>query len=325
LTALDALQSPSSMTPVLAPRDNLHAPHPWLQSLAHDFPGRAVDVGGGARVSVRQAGAAGAPALVLLHGIGSGSASWLPVVRELGPRAHVIAWDAPGYGESTALPAAAPTAGDYAERLRAVLDALALSRVMIVGHSLGALMATAFAARHPERVHRLVLLAPAGGYGAPSQAARAAEVRQERLGTLERLGIEGMARERGPRLVRAAANDDLRSWAVWNMARLRPEGYRQAVELLCGSDLTAWAPLAVPLEVHVGDEDRVTPPERVAHLAAAFGVPHHLIHQSGHLCPLDQATAVADLLARALHKSDAVHLGSTGQLDTTAAAQGGRA
>lgn len=264
------------------------------------FPAHRIDVGDGAVVSVRIAGPRSGPVVVLLHGIGSGAASWWPVAQRLAARVRVIAWDAPGYGDSTALPPSRPDAAAYAVRLVRTLDALHIAQAVVVGHSLGALMAGACAQRHPERVRRLVLLAPAGGYGAPTLSARAEEVRRERLWTLDALGVEGLARQRGPRLVRAATDEVTRAWAVWNMARLRPDGYRQAVELLCGGDLTACAPLSMPVEVHVGEEDAVTPPQRVASLAAAFGAPCHTLAQAGHLCTLDQPDAVARILQGAL-------------------------
>ena len=66
---------------------------------------------------------------VLLHGIGSASASWVAQLHTAVGRADcsVLAWDAPGYGDSTALQPAHPTAQDYAERLWDWLDALKVS------------------------------------------------------------------------------------------------------------------------------------------------------------------------------------------------------
>jgi pimeloyl-ACP methyl ester carboxylesterase len=86
------------------------------------------------------------------------------------------------------------------------------------------------------------------------------------------------------------------------MAQLHEAGYRQAVELLCGDDLRRHAPLAVPVHLHVGDADTVTPPARVRTLATAFGVAPEaigLIPQAGHLCAIEQPTAVAQALRTA--------------------------
>ena len=135
-----------------------------LALLEARFPARAVPVGGGAVVSVRECGAG--PAIVCLHGIGSGAASWLGVALLLAPQARVIAWDAPGYGASTPLAPAAPSAADYAQRLHGLLDALDIQSCVLVGHSLGAITAGCAARKDSAlapRIRRLVLVSPAAG------------------------------------------------------------------------------------------------------------------------------------------------------------------
>jgi pimeloyl-ACP methyl ester carboxylesterase len=122
-------------------------------------------------VSYRETGAG--QALVLLHGIGSSSASWLNQLETLrGYR--LIAWDAPGYGNSDYLKNETPLPADYADALHAFLDRLLLKDVVIVGNSLGCLMAGAYAAAHPERVRSMILFSPATGHAGDEQAARAA-------------------------------------------------------------------------------------------------------------------------------------------------------
>jgi pimeloyl-ACP methyl ester carboxylesterase len=63
-------------------------------------------------------------AVVLLHGIGSAARSFDRQIGALSPRHRVVVWDAPGYGSSTALAPASPTAADYAVALAEFLDAL---------------------------------------------------------------------------------------------------------------------------------------------------------------------------------------------------------
>jgi len=274
----------------------------WLASLERDFPARDLALGDGAVVRLRACGPEGASTLVLLHGIGSGSASWLPCALTLAAGHRVIAWDAPGYGGSTPLPEAAPRAEAYAARLEAALAALGVARCLLVGHSLGALVAAAYARAHPARLAGLVLLCPAGGYGGPGQEAERERVRHERLSTLQALGIAGLAATRGPKLLRPQASAQAREWAQWNMAQLREPGYRQAVELLCGEALPHHAPAPVPTWVHAGAQDTVTPPAKVRALAAAFGVAPGAVVEiadAGHLCALEQPQAVAALLGAA--------------------------
>ena len=85
--------------------------------------------------------------LMLLHGISSGAASWHKQMALNGFR--VLAWDMPGYGESPMLAAERANAGDYADALAAMLDRAGVWQAVLVGHSLGALVASAFAAPRP--------------------------------------------------------------------------------------------------------------------------------------------------------------------------------
>lgn len=218
----------------------------------------------GAQLAIRECGQG--PVVVLLHGIGSGSASWLHCAQRLAAGNRVIAWDAPGYGLSTPLPPARPKACDYAACLELLLDALGVESCLLVGHSLGALMATAYAAGiGAARVRRLVLLSPARGYGAAELRDSGAQVRRQRLENLERFGIDGMASERTARLLGRNPSEEALAWVRWNMARLNPEGYRQAVELLCGDDLLGNGQPAAPCEVHCGEDDGITTPELRRH------------------------------------------------------------
>lgn len=269
--------------------------------LAHQFAQRLVPVAGG-RQALRECGAG--PAIVLLHGIGSGAASWLQVARQLAPQARVIAWDAPGYGDSSPLESPAPKAEHYAVRLVQMLDALDVEECVLVGHSLGALPALAFArSAQASRVSRLLLISPARGYGAPERGEQRQQVRRQRLENLERLGVAGLAEQRSPRMLSPTASAQALAWVRWNMARLDPAGYRQAIELLCGDDLLRHGPPGMPCEVHCGEADGITPAETCLTLAKALGASFNLIADAGHASPIEQPLVVAGRLARALHAS----------------------
>lgn len=268
-----------------------------LARLDARFPARTVALRDGSAMSVRECGAGSA--LVCLHGIGSGAASWLDTALLLAPQARVIAWDAPGYGESTPLAAATPKAVDYAERLGAMLDALDVDRCTLVGHSLGALTAASAArpaSRLAARIDKLVLISPAGGYGAAERAEARGRVHAQRLATLAEAGIAGMAARADARLLSANAGEQARQWVRWNMARLNEGGYAQAIELLCGGDLLADLPPAMPVRVACGALDVVTPPAGCAEAADRCGVALELIADAGHASYVEQPEAVAALL-----------------------------
>jgi len=262
----------------------------------------------GSQVAYRAGGSHG-PVVVLLHGISSGAASWLPCASLLAAGARVIAWDAPGYGNSTPLPHARPKAADYAARLEGLLRALGVRPDLIVGHSLGALMASAYLAQAaPDLLPRsLLLLSPAQGYGAAGKEEKSREVEQQRLDALASLGVAGLA-ERGPqRLLSQSATPDARTWVRWNMAKLREAGYRQAVSMLCRDDIAAYLagylarrPSHVPVAVACGALDVVTTPLASGDLAAQFGLPFSLLPDAGHVCYVDRPASAAALIRSAL-------------------------
>lgn len=268
-----------------------------LQTLAH-HPLRDAVLADGARVSYRESGAAQAVTHVLLHGIGSASGSWAyQLSAAAGQPLRVLAWDAPGYGHSSPVNADWPRADDYAGRLWAWLDALGVATpVTLVGHSLGALMAGRAAALSPQRVQRLVLLAPAGGYGNAEPAVREQKL-HDRLATLERLGPQGMAQARGAAMLSSAAAPELVEAVRESMSQVIPAGYTQAARLLAHGTLASdLAALSMPLAVASGSADGITTPAACQALAGAAGVPWNDLGSVGHACPLEAPGAVNALL-----------------------------
>lgn len=266
-----------------------------LALLESRFPERSVDLGNGV-VSYRSCG--NGPAIVLLHGIGSGAASWLHCALQLAQDAQVIAWNAPGYGHSSALPEAAPSAADYALRLEQFLRTVGIRHCLLVGHSLGAMMAAAHAATGSDTVSRLLLLSPAQGYGSSARQARGKQIEQERLDTLRTLGVQGMA-ERSGRMLSAQAGTAARAWVRWNMLGLDPAGYTQAVRMLCSDDIHRYQPLKHPAAVYCGSADTITTPEDSRALAAQFNLRFELIDSAGHACYIEQADFVAYAMRQA--------------------------
>lgn len=220
------------------------------------------------KVSYREAGEG--PPLVLLHGIGSGAASWEAQLVALSSRFLTIAWDAPGYGGSDALTPAAPAASDYAEALEAFLDALGVGACRLVGHSLGALVACAFVRADPKRVTGLMIADPAAGY-ANADPTQRNERMAARLDLLDRLGPRGMAEERSGVLLSESATEEARKKVREVMAQIRPDGYRQAVAMLFGGDIHADAhEIKIPVLVVCGGDDTVTPPDGCRAVAKSF-------------------------------------------------------
>src|SRR6202035_6012694 len=102
----------------------------------------------------------GAP-LLLIHGIGDSSSTWLPVVESLAADHTVIAPDLLGHGLSDK-PRADYSIAAYANGMRDLLSVLDIDRVSVIGHSLGGGVAMQFAYQFPQLVERLILVGSGG-------------------------------------------------------------------------------------------------------------------------------------------------------------------
>jgi pimeloyl-ACP methyl ester carboxylesterase len=116
----------------------------------------------GVRLHLRDTGPRAAPPILLLHGFGSSLQTWDEVASGLDRDFRVIRLDLPGFGLT-----GPDRTGDYSDPrthavILALLARLGLERVALVGSSMGGRIAWSFAAAHPDRVSRLVLMAPDG-------------------------------------------------------------------------------------------------------------------------------------------------------------------
>jgi pimeloyl-ACP methyl ester carboxylesterase len=98
--------------------------------------------------------------VVLTHGLAASEATWARQVEALATRYRVLTWDLRGHGRSAADPAPC-TIADLAGDLHRVLDAAAVPRAVILGHSAGGVVAMRFAMDHPPRCAGLVLVGTA--------------------------------------------------------------------------------------------------------------------------------------------------------------------
>ncbi len=217
---------------------------------------------GGKVLAYREAGEG--PALVLLHGIGSGSASWLFQLEALAARFRVVAWDAPGYGGSDAFSIERPQPQDYARALSVLTGALQLKSFVLVAQSLGALIAGAYARMFPA-LPGMLLISPAGGY-----AGNVSKI-EERLKTLDALGPDGLAEKRAGGMLTPEAEPAALELVRWNYRRIRRAGYRQAAYCLAQGNLREDAPhYAGRVLVACGSADTVTPEAACREIAARF-------------------------------------------------------
>ncbi|KPQ15406.1 MAG: putative hydrolases or acyltransferases (alpha/beta hydrolase superfamily) [Rhodobacteraceae bacterium HLUCCO18] len=113
---------------------------------------------GAAGVDLHMETVTGAAALpvVMVHGYLGGSAQWSDLQAALSDRFSIVALDLPGFGRASGHAAPATIAG-FAEHVIADLDARGIERCVLVGHSMGGMIAQEVARKIPQRLDRLVL------------------------------------------------------------------------------------------------------------------------------------------------------------------------
>lgn len=110
-----------------------------------------------------------APPVVLLHGYTDSARDWAPMAPFLAGRFRLIIPDLRGQGASSK-PACCYTRFDFAYDIRLLLGRLGLHRVVVVGHSLGSIVAQTFAEQWPARTRRLILISSTGTFFGPAAA-----------------------------------------------------------------------------------------------------------------------------------------------------------
>ena len=252
----------------------------------------------GYRRAYRMAGTG--PVLLLLHGIGDSSQSWLPVMHALARHHTVIAPDLLGHGASDK-PRADYAVAAYANGMRDLLDMLGIESATLVGHSLGGGVAAQFAYQFPERCERLVLVASGGAGRDVSPLLRLASAPladvflapfhwpvtqplvRAALAVLGRVG-DDLARDRAhvSRILAGLPDADARA-AFTRTLRSVVDWRGQVVSLLDRCYLVG----AIPALVVWGERDGVIPPEhgqrahealagsRLEVFAGAGHFPHH--------------------------------------------------
>ncbi len=152
------------------------------------------------------------PQLVLAHGFSDNGLCWTPAARVLEADYDVIMIDARNHGLSEApLPS---NTGSQGDDLAGLIEALALDKPAVIGHSMGGIAAMAAAAWHPQLIRR-VILEDSGPFDTPNRPPETPESRQKRVDEFKamqakgREGIIALGHEQSP----AWSAEELGPWA----------------------------------------------------------------------------------------------------------------
>lgn len=230
--------------------------------------------------------------LVFLHGIGGGHAAWEGQLPYFESRGYAtLAWDAPGYGGTRTVDPY--TFENVARALESSIDALGAQPVVLVGHSMGGMIAQEAYALFPHKIRALALTFTSAAFGGTGGefAKRFIEARIGPLDlgrTMQDLASGLMATMRG-----AASDPAGLMLAARTMATVPPETYRKAVAMLTTFDRRAQlTSIAVPTLLMAGGDDMVAPASVMERMAQKIpGAEYVCLPGCGHLGPMDQPEA----------------------------------
>ena len=226
--------------------------------------------------------------IILLHGIGSNARSWRRQLAAFSAAYQVIVWDAPGFGKSEDLPGQVPSIRVFADSLKGLMNSLGLKSAVVLGHSLGGLIAQEFYRTYPQSVRALIL--------ADTTQGRSGNL-EERLRMIRTMSPQQLARERAPKLLSKNAAPELVEEAIAIMSEVRRPGYEFAAIAMASADMRGVLDnMQVPLLMIWGVEDQITPLWPAWPASARV----ELIPNAGHLCYAEQPdvfnAAVLDFL-----------------------------
>jgi pimeloyl-ACP methyl ester carboxylesterase len=248
-------------------------------------------------------GVAGRPAVVLLHGVGGGKAQWAPQLAQFADAGwHAIAWDMPGYGESAAL--GEFTFAGLAASLAALLDQHGMQQAIIVGQSMGGMVALEACARFPGRIAGLVLACTSARFGSSDGAWQRGFI-AERVAPLDAgRGMPWLAADQIPKMMTRAASRAVRDAAIAVMSDVPESTYRRALECLLTFDRRSLLALIdTPTLVLAAAADVQAPPATMEKMAGRIHAAEFvMLADCAHLANFERpelfGSVVCEFLAR---------------------------
>lgn len=235
------------------------------------------------------------PVVFFSNSLGTDLRVWDQILEELPAGLRVIRYDKRGHGLSEELPAPY-FMGDLVADAAALLAHLGAKDVLMVGLSIGGIIAQGLAAERPDMLRGIVLMDTAAKIGTP-------EMWKDRAATVRTGGIEAISEPVMERwfsqVFRETQQAELSAWSAM-LTRTTTEGYVGCCQAISETDLRdSTARLTLPTMAIAGSEDGATPPDLVRETAETVkGASFHLIRGAGHLPCVEKPDETAALITR---------------------------
>jgi 3-oxoadipate enol-lactonase len=228
------------------------------------------------------------PTVLMLHGIGGGHLAFAPQVESLASAGYrAVAWDMPGYGHSA--PIEPYTFKGLAQSCVQLIESLKVDNVILVGHSMGGMVAQEVVARRPELVSRLVLCGTSPAFGKPDGEWQREFVAQRTAPLDAGKSMAELAEILVPQMVGPGSLPEGVRLATHCMGLVPAATYRRALECIVTFDRRGnLGDIHVPTLVLAGEHDRNAPPAVMKKMAQAIaGSTYYEMKGIGHLQNLE--------------------------------------
>ncbi len=246
--------------------------------------------------------------LVLLHGGMDDLRSWRRQLDGLSDEFSVVAWDAPGCGESSE-PPITWRIHDFADCLAGWLAAIGIDRPHVLGLSWGSTVALELVHRHPDVPASLILVSPYAGWAGSLPADEVAD-RLDRVLAAADLSADAIIREGLPGLLSestpAEVVAEVSMISAANNGRAHPAGYRAIAHSMAEADLRESLPaITTPTLVIHGELDQRAPYAVAARLHERIPSSElAVIPNAGHLCNVEMPAEFNRLVREFIHSLD---------------------
>ena len=217
-------------------------------------------------------GAENGPVMVMLHGLGGSSSFFQPLVDEFSSTHKIIRIDWAGLGRTRLTKINGKiTIPGYVKDLEKLFEAVQVSTpVVLIGHSLGSVVAMHYAAKHPTKVGGLVLIGP-GRSRAQIPAAKAFTLQMAK--NARELGMANMADGTVAKNVAPSSSSVVRAFVREVIAAQDGEGYAQVCEAACDDTHVdpQYGDITAKTVVIAGDQDLIAPEEQCRGIQGLIG------------------------------------------------------
>ena len=241
-------------------------------------------------------------AIVCLHGIGGDDESFEPQVNGLSNKYRVISWNMPGYKSSKSLEHF--SFENLSFSLNQFLIDLNLETVILIGQSIGGMLAQEFYFRYPDKVKALVLIATTSAFGGKDEKFKNMFLEKRLKPILEGKKMNDLAKSFVPSILSKSASNEVSRKAIKSMENISEETYKKVLACLVTFDrYNDFSLIDIPCCLISGSEDNNSPSKTMLKMSKKLQFcEYHNIENTGHLVNLESPIKTNNIILNFLDK-----------------------